>query len=49
MTSVARRNSASAAQRTRVLVVDDEQPIRDLVRGYLAREQMEGAGYGGGR
>src|SRR5574338_1427212 len=25
----------------RILVVDDEQPIRDLVRGYLAREGHE--------
>lgn len=25
----------------RVLIVDDEEPIRDLVRGYLAREQIE--------
>jgi DNA-binding response OmpR family regulator len=25
----------------RVLVVDDEEPIRDLVRGYLQREQFE--------
>jgi two-component system, OmpR family, alkaline phosphatase synthesis response regulator PhoP len=28
-------------QPPRVLVVDDDQPIRDLVRGYLAREGME--------
>jgi len=26
---------------TRVLVVDDEQPIRDLVLTYLSREQMD--------
>lgn len=25
----------------KVLVVDDEAPIRDLVRGYLRREQLE--------
>ncbi len=31
----------AAPNRIRVLVVDDEQPIRELVRGYLAREQME--------
>ncbi len=30
-----------AASRTRVLVVDDEPPIVDLVRGYLAREGYE--------
>lgn len=30
-----------SSQRTRVLVVDDEQPIRDLVRGYLGRERMD--------
>jgi two-component system, OmpR family, alkaline phosphatase synthesis response regulator PhoP len=28
-------------QPPRVLVVDDDPPIRDLVRGYLAREGME--------
>jgi DNA-binding response OmpR family regulator len=27
--------------RARVLVVDDEEPMRDLVRGYLEREQLE--------
>ncbi|MEO7334857.1 MAG: response regulator transcription factor, partial [Gemmatimonadales bacterium] len=41
MTGLPSPNAAIAAQRTRVLVVDDEQPIRELVRGYLAREQME--------
>jgi DNA-binding response OmpR family regulator len=41
MTRMAAPASTSAVGRTRVLVVDDEQPIRDLVRGYLAREQMD--------
>jgi DNA-binding response OmpR family regulator len=41
MTRTAAPASTSAVGRTRVLVVDDEQPIRDLVRGYLAREQMD--------
>lgn len=40
MTGTAAAHTA-ATERPRVLVVDDEQPIRDLVRGYLAREQME--------
>ncbi len=40
MTVTASAHTA-ATERPRVLVVDDEQPIRDLVRGYLAREQME--------
>lgn len=30
--------SPTQGARTRVLVVDDEQPIRELVRGYMARE-----------
>jgi len=31
----------ASARPAKVLVVDDEQPIRDLVQGYLAREQMQ--------
>lgn len=31
----------NAPQAPRVLIVDDEQPIRELVRSYLAREGME--------
>jgi DNA-binding response OmpR family regulator len=38
--TVASRGAASTGRRASVLVVDDEQPIRDLVRGYLVREQM---------
>jgi len=34
------RGRPSAAGRIRVLVVDDEEPIRQLVSGYLAREQI---------
>jgi two-component system alkaline phosphatase synthesis response regulator PhoP len=29
------------AKRTRVLIVDDEAPIRSVVRGFLQREEME--------
>jgi DNA-binding response OmpR family regulator len=41
MTRMAAPASTSAVGRILVLVVDDEQPIRDLVRSYLAREQMD--------
>ena len=39
--TVAAAQSAPGLRATRVLVVDDEQPIRDLVRKYLLRERME--------
>jgi DNA-binding response OmpR family regulator len=35
------RRTASARSAPLVLVVDDEEPIRDLVRSYLRREGME--------
>lgn len=38
MTSTVRTTSTRPAK---VLVVDDEEPIRTLVRGYLERERFE--------
>jgi DNA-binding response OmpR family regulator len=39
----------SAAHHITVLVVDDEEPIRQLVHGYLAREQMDVLSAGDGQ
>jgi DNA-binding response OmpR family regulator len=41
--------ATSGSRPARVLVVDDEEPIRDLVRSYLEREQMQVADAGDGQ